>query len=1598
MRSERYLKLIALKVECFLCKYLVSIMTNRLQVFTLLVLLLPGTVLAVDINDVQTQVFSSSCALSGCHNGTSTPNLSNGLSYNNIVGVASTQSSLNLIEPFQPDSSYLVRKIEGSGTGSQMPIGSALSASQIQLVRDWVTEGALQDDSNNQLDTDSDGIADSSDNCPNASNADQLDTDNDASGDVCDSDDDNDGVADSTDAFPLDENEWSDSDNDGIGDNADADNASKARAYLMTRSTGANITNLHIINSSSVPQEFTGTLYNGDGVRLGSPDTSLHNGSVATQARAVITSADLETLFNVAPWSGPAMLEVNGTSQFDLMTKLTSPSRLISNTNCVRQDRVHNIEGFDSTNLTFIRFINIGNETLTDIRATLTDQNGNVIGTADVQLIDSLAPKAAVFINRNNLSSLVDAEWEGTASLETSIPMPNLRLLNLNFVNGETFFNFSCFENDDSGRVYLMTNSASANISETHIINTGSSSAEVSATLYAGTGEQLGGQDIPLIDSAIAPGARAILNAQALESILGASTWKGPAMLEVTGNSSLELMTRLTSPSNLVSNTNCVRRGSVHNIEGADSDDMTFVRLINQGATTISDIRGTLYDLNGAILGTANSQLLASLGAKNQVFINRNDLQNIFGVTWSGEASLVVTANSDDELRLLNLNFVNGETFFNFSCYENSGNSNETDGLSFFTSNISDPVIQGKCIACHVNGGLAEATPLVYTNTAGHEQSNFDLLFDYVAADEDNANTVLEKVRGVDHGGDLQLSGDSDEYRDLVAFLGLIGGAIDTSNASSLGEFWQGIALATPAETLRRAAIIVGRRMPSSSEIAQVESGSEQILRDTLRNLMEGDGFHDFLVTGANDRLHTEAFNNGLFQDSADLNVGWSFPIGANMYFEAGDKTQNWPDFLNDWSWGMSKSPLELVAYIVENDRSYQEVVTADYMMMNSVMAEIMRANVSFSASDGHSVFRPGTNRGQVLNNDQIESEFIQDQGTRMDSWGSYIDYPHAGILNTHAYLNRYPTTETNRNRARSRWTYYHFLGVDIEKSAARTTDPVALADTNNPTLNNSACAVCHEIMDPVAGTFQNFGDTGLYRDAWGGQDALPDTYKHPEWFDDNATASPYQEGDTWFRDMRLPGIGSKLANGSDQSLQWLGQEIANDPRFATATIKFWWPALMGSTVALAPSESSDADFSTRLALFEEQNKFINAMGEQFSAGIAGGAPFNGKDLLVEIMMSPWFRAKSTESIDASTGEAANAQNVGTRRLLTPEELEGKTNSLLGWRWGEDDYPDTWQYDQNWTALIDQYGAYYGGIDSNGIKERSRALTALMANVAEKQAVDTACPAVVLDFDRTDDQRLLFTGISSSTTPVTEASNAYTVTSDSFSGREDFSTTVQLAPGDKTINIRFLNDWATENSDRNLHIVSTRLSDSQGQTVLFADNDNRVDGATAGCGDYNNQDFNLWSSCTVTIPVTINSAGAYTLTVNVWGEQAGPDLIQMEIALNGTSPELGDTQGAAQIRDKMIELHQKFLGETLVAGDDELEFGYLLLVEAWQDRQSQENNQWAWNWPEDNCYFYSDEHWAEGGVTSRAEDPNQMKYAWTSFLIYLMTDFNYLHE
>ncbi len=303
-------------------------------------------------------------------------------------------------------------------------------------------------------------------------------------------------------------------------------------------------------------------------------------------------------------------------------------------------------------------------------------------------------------------------------------------------------------------------------------------------------------------------------------------------------------------------------------------------------------------------------------------------------------------------------------------------------------------------------------------------------------------------------------------------------------------------------------------------------------------------------------------------------------------------------------------APLKLVAYIIENDRPYTEILSADYTMVNPDSNIIFNANAAFDNINDLTTFKPGKNQGQILeNNETVVIREDKAIGPQITSHGGFIDYPHAGLLNDMALLNRYPSTDTNRNRGRARFNYYHFLNFDIEKSAARTTDPDDLADTNNPTLNNPACTVCHTVMDPVAGAFQNYDDSGHYRGATGGLHSLPTSYT-------KLADSIYQNGDLWYRDMLEPGFVTEgsiatAITEQDNTLQVLAQHMISDPRFAQSAVVFWWPSIMSEPLEEAPEQITDSDYQAKLSIYEAQQETVVNLAQQFEAGIDGGSPYN---------------------------------------------------------------------------------------------------------------------------------------------------------------------------------------------------------------------------------------------------------------------------------------------------------------------------------------------------------------------------------------------------
>ena len=81
--------------------------------------------------------------------------------------------------------------------------------------------------------------------------------------------------------------------------------------------------------------------------------------------------------------------------------------------------------------------------------------------------------------------------------------------------------------------------------------------------------------------------------------------------------------------------------------------------------------------------------------------------------------------------------------------------------------------------------------------------------------------------------------------------------------------------------------------------------------------------------------------------------------------------------------------------------------------------------------------------------------------------------------MTTHSFLDRFPNTDTNSNRHRVSEASKRFIGLYIPLLASR---PLEDGVFRNSVTDNPGCAVCHDIMDPMAGAFQNWAPNNRFR------------------------------------------------------------------------------------------------------------------------------------------------------------------------------------------------------------------------------------------------------------------------------------------------------------------------------------------------------------------------------------------------------------------------------------------------------------------------------------------------------------------------------------
>lgn len=611
----------------------------------------------------------------------------------------------------------------------------------------------------------------------------------------------------------------------------------------------------------------------------------------------------------------------------------------------------------------------------------------------------------------------------------------------------------------------------------------------------------------------------------------------------------------------------------------------------------------------------------------------------------------------------------------------------------YFVQKAWAEVLRPICLDCHNPQGAALTTDFVMQREEmqGAIEHNYEVFSHIAAFDQSGFPLVLLKpMNRLPHGGGALIQEGDESYQILLEMVertrdpNPIECAPETVDEEP--SIFEGVKMLEPQETLRRAALSLAGRLPTREEEDLVMEHGWGGVELCLDRILGSKGFEVRLKEIWNDILLTDKYLGGT--EAIDLLATGSYPY--IRWFMGGEgpapisDLEYWSalDFSND---SLAREALEHIAFVVRENRPFGEIISSDYIAMNPFTARMYGVtDIAWEDDLNPEEYRPGRIPG----------------------------IPHAGILTSPMFLNRYPTTETNRNRHRARIFFKLFLDLDVFKIAERPIDPTSTA--HNPTMNDPQCSICHTVIDPVAGAFQHWNEAGsfVFREAWYG-------------------------------DMRAPGYGDTLLPFEErtESLRWLAEQATADAGFDRAIIRLMYKAFMGDDLMKSPTEGEYLE--ARIAAFEEQQNWVAQVGRGFRAN-----GHNFKWLIKAIVRSPYFRASTVNDPETMTPErVAQLAHVGLDNPLTPEQLNRKLIAALGIRW---------RSNINWDdALINrnEYRLLYGGIDSDDVVERIRTPNGIFANIQRRMANEVACKVTAYDFTRPAEERLLFPWVEPSFVP-----------------------------------------------------------------------------------------------------------------------------------------------------------------------------------------------------------------------------------------------------
>ena len=366
----------------------------------------------------------------------------------------------------------------------------------------------------------------------------------------------------------------------------------------------------------------------------------------------------------------------------------------------------------------------------------------------------------------------------------------------------------------------------------------------------------------------------------------------------------------------------------------------------------------------------------------------------------------------------------------------------------FFSQQVWQPFMGQQCYACHNAQGTAKDSDLIFqpSTVPDYLRINLERLQQVARVEIGGTSLLLLKpTGGADHGGGVQIAADSAQFAALQELVKRFREPVTCTDQTD-GDPLVGLETLDALATLRKASLSLVGRLPTDAEIARVEEGGDEAVSTILDEMMLEEAFFDRLKEGWNDLFLTDRYFSG--SRAIDLLDTTDYPNRTWYAYTPPEGTEPDPVLVEEaarlrglTNRAVAREALELVAHVVRNDRPFSEVITADYRMVNPYSAKTYGI------------------AGLTVTDPEDPNEWREARVDGME---------HAGVLTSHMFLNRFPTTDTNRNRARARMVFRFFLATDLLKLADRPVDSSDI-EGHNPTMNNAECTVCHTPMDPVA-------------------------------------------------------------------------------------------------------------------------------------------------------------------------------------------------------------------------------------------------------------------------------------------------------------------------------------------------------------------------------------------------------------------------------------------------------------------------------------------------------------------------------------------------